>query len=145
MIRSIQENDLHACAALFSEVFSSEPWNERWDESHALERLAHFYKSLGFFGVLAEEGSIIGFTLGNIEPFNGSSIFYLREMCVKTNLQNQGIGGNILKALEEELSLHDVQSIYLGTRKSTPAAKFYEKSGFNYSDEDVLYEKFTYS
>ena len=145
MIRNIQESDLNACANLFAKVFSSEPWREEWNVPHALERLTHFYKSLGFYGVLAEQSDIVGFALGNIEPFNASSIFYLREMCVETNLQNKGIGEKILQGLEEELYLINVQSIYLATEKTIPAAKFYEKNGFNQDSSMAFYEKVTNS
>lgn len=141
-LRSIQETDVEACAILFAQVFSSEqPWNEKWNEVFALERLSHFYQSKGFIGVLAEQEEVIGFALGNTEPFYFGSIFYLREMCTQTNLQNQGIGKKVLEALEKELLSEQVQRIYLTTERSIPAVNFYQKNGFNYSDKMGVYAK----
>ena len=141
ILRSIQETDLAVCAALFTNVFSSDPWNEEWNETFALERLLHFYQSKGFVGILAEQQGVVGFALGNTEPFYFGSMFYLREMCTKTNLQNQGVGNKVLKALEKELIPLKVQSIYLTTERTIPAAHFYQTNGFNYSEKMGFYAK----
>lgn len=139
--RSIQEADIEACAILFTQVFSSEPWCEEWNKDLALERLFHFYQSKGFIGVLAEQKGIAGFALGNTEPFYFGSMFYLREMCTKTNLQNQGVGNKVLGVLENELRSEGVQRIYLTTERAIPASKFYQKCGFNYTDKIGFYAK----
>lgn len=141
ILRSIQETDIEACATLFTQVFSSEPWNEEWNKGFALERLLHFFQSKGFIGVLAEQEGLVGFALGNTEPFYFGSMFYLREMCTQTNLQNQGVGSKVLGALEEELRSEGVQRIYLTTERATPASGFYQKNGFNYSDKMGFYAK----
>tara|TARA_B110000967_G_C18716176_1_gene475268 strand:+ start:246 stop:686 length:441 start_codon:yes stop_codon:yes gene_type:complete len=141
ILRSIQEADIGECAKLFADVFASEPWNEGWDEALALERLTHFYHSMAFSGVLAEQDRIVGFALGNIEPFYFGSMFYLREMCIQASLQNQGIGGEILEALEDDLISQGVKNIYLTTERSIPAAKFYQKNGYNFSEKMGFYAK----
>lgn len=140
-LRRIQEADIDSCAILFTQVFSSKPWNEEWNKDLALERLLHFYQSKGFIGIIAEQESIIGFVLGNTEPFYFGSMFYLREMCTRTNLQNQGAGKKILEALEEELHTEGIQRIYLTTERTIPASSFYQKNGFNYSDKMGFYAK----
>jgi aminoglycoside 6'-N-acetyltransferase I len=143
ILRNIQEKDIEACAALFTKVFSSEPWSEPWNISLARDRLLHFYKSKGFIGILAESDGVIGFSLGNTEPFHFGSMFYLREMCTQTNLQKKGVGSEIFHALERELSLNNVNSIYLTTAREIPAAEFYKKKGFKYSDQMGFYAKRT--
>tara|TARA_Y100001949_G_C15955588_1_gene316804 strand:+ start:900 stop:1340 length:441 start_codon:yes stop_codon:yes gene_type:complete len=141
ILRNIQEADIDACALLFAQVFSSEPWNEEWNKEFASERISHFFQSKGFIGVLAEDDGIIGFALGNTEPFYFGSMFYLREMCTHRNLQKQGVGNKILGALEAELCSHKVKSIYLTTERAIPAAKFYQKNGFSYSEKMGFYAK----
>lgn len=147
-IRNIQEADIKACATLYAEVFSSDPWNEAWSKDLAAERLMHFYLSKGFVGVIAEneEGkdeahNVIGFVLGNTEPFYDGTWFYLREMCIKTDLQNKGFGTQLLIRLEATLNDLAVKSIYLMTEKEIPAADFYLKNGFSLSQEMGFYEK----
>ncbi len=140
-LRSIQETDIEACAILFTEVFSSEPWSEGWNKNFALERLLHFFESKGFVGILAENEGVVGFALGNTEPFYCGSMFYLREMCTQTDIQNQGVGSKILEALEESLSSKGVQRIYLTTQRAIPASDFYQNNGFSYSDKMGFYAK----
>ncbi|MCK5098032.1 MAG: GNAT family N-acetyltransferase [Desulfobacteraceae bacterium] len=143
--RLIDENDIKSCAELFNDVFSSKPWDEPWTKQLATKRLNHFYESKGFVGVLAEQDSIIGFALGNIEPFHFGSMFYLREMCTKTNLQKSGVGSKVLNALELELLSHGVYSTYLTTERDIPAASFYIKNGFIYSEKMGFYARCTNS
>ena len=140
-LRAIKKSDIQACATLFSEVFSSEPWGESWSEDLAIDRLSHFYESKGFMGVLAESDGILGFALGNTEPFYFGPMFYLREMCTLPKLQNQGIGNKIINNLEKELISSNVHSIYLTTERDIPAASFYQNSGFRYSKEMGFYAK----
>lgn len=143
IFRKILKEDIETCSELFAQVFSSAPWNEPWDINSAHERLLHFYQSKGFIGIVAEHNGIAGFALGNTEPFHFGSLFYLREMCTHTNLQSKGIGSDILHALEQELSLNKVNSIYLTTEREIPAADFYTKKGFKYSDKMGFYAKRT--
>ncbi len=140
-LRNIQETDIEACAMLFTQIFSSQPWNEQWNTVFAIERLSHFYYSKGFIGVLAEQEGVVGFALGNTEPFYFGSIFYLREICTQTNLQNQGVGNRVLEFLEKELLSEEVQRIYLTTERAIPAVNFYQKNGFNYNDKMGVYAK----
>ena len=141
VIRNILEEDIEACANLFSKVFSSEPWNEPWEINSATERLMHFYHSKGFIGLLAESENITGFVLGNTEPFHFGSMFYLREMCTANDMQNKGVGGQILNALEIELSKNKIHSLYLTTDRRIPAANFYQKNGFKLNETMGFYAR----
>ena len=139
--RLITKSDIGKCAKLFSQVFSSEPWNEPWTEEDAFKRLNHFFESKGFAGVLLESESVIGFALGNIEPFHFGDMFYLREMCIDTKKQHSGYGYKILENLEESLKEQEVHSIYLTTERQIPASKFYQKHGFNFKEAMGFYAK----
>lgn len=140
-LRAIEESDIWSCAELFAVVFSSEPWNEPWSKEKAHERLAHFYNSRGFVGMLGENRGLTSFALGNIEPFHSGSIFYLREMCTATASQGRGAGSHVYVALERALRLRQVKSIYLATGHGVPAAGFYAKNGFRRSEEMAFYGK----
>ena len=140
-IRLIERDDIEICAKLFVGVFSESPWNESWTFETAVERLLHFYESKGFIGLIAERDGIVGFALGNSEPFYFGSMFYLREMCVQSDLQQQGLGNQLYLALERELSLAKIHSIYLTTQRETNAAGFYMKNGFKCSDKMGFYAK----
>lgn len=140
-IRRIERGDLEDCAQLYAEVFASPPWSEPWTATAALQRLSHFYESRGFIGVLAEDGNTASFALGNTEPFHAGTLFYLREMCTRSNLQSQGVGGRVFTALENELRGESVVSVYLTTERAIPAARFYGNMGFNEIEKYGFYAK----
>lgn len=141
--RQLQKYDLKACAQLFTQVFSSPPWNEPWNTEAALSRLQHFYDSKDFVGLVAEteDQELLGFVLGNAEPFHFGEMFYLREMCVDTETQGKGIGKALNQALEEELKARNIRSIYLTTDNRIAAAEFYKKQGFRLSETMGFYSK----
>jgi aminoglycoside 6'-N-acetyltransferase I len=140
-IRFITENDIGDCAKLFSHVFSTSPWNEPWTKGDAFKRLNHFFESKGFVGVLLEIEGVIGFALGNVEPFYFGDMFYLREMCVDTDSQHSGYGYKLFESLENTLKEQNVHSIYLTTDRESPASKFYQKNGFNFKEKMGFYTK----
>jgi len=112
-IRDIKQNDLNVCSEIFSRTFSGEPWKEKWTATSALERLEHFYKSKGFYGIVAEEDTVIGFVLGNSEPYYTGLIFYLREMCTDIDYQNKGVGKHLLLNLENNLKSKSIYIIFI--------------------------------
>lgn len=141
IIRTIKSQDLINCARLYADVFACKPWNEPWSVDAALDRLRHFYGSSGFVGLLAEQDDLVGFALGNTEPFHTGSLFYLREMCIATKQQGQGFGPRVYRALEDELHSRGLQSIYLTTERDIPAAQFYLNNGFSYVEKMGFYAK----
>jgi len=133
--------DIDECSALYSQVFSSEPWNEPWTKPISLKRLTHIFESNGSLGVLAEDNGIKGFILGNSEPFHFGEMFYLREMCVDNNSQGQGIGTKIISELYKELESIETKGLYLVTEHDIPAVQFYEKNGITESNGMRFYSK----
>lgn len=137
----VSERILDSCADLYAEVFSSSPWNEPWTFEAALHRLTHFYHSRGFIGVLAKEDRVLGFALGNLEPFHSGNLFYLREMCISVGRQSEGLGKQLYHAVEGELSTRGVERVYLTTSRRIPASSFYQNVGFKYVEEMGFYAK----
>lgn len=141
-IRKLEPDDLAACAGLFTSVFSLPPWNEPWSEKSAVDRLWHFFQSPGFLGFVAmQQERLAGFLLGHTEPFHTQDLFYLREMCVAPDLQNDGIGKALLEQLEIFLASASVAGAYLITERATPAARFYLKNGYALSESTGFYVK----
>ncbi|WP_104204554.1 GNAT family N-acetyltransferase [Billgrantia saliphila] len=143
-LRRLERHDLEDCARLYAQVFVAEPWKEPWNAERALARLAHFHDSHGFVGMLAEtdeQGDIVGFALGTLEPFCTNSLFYLREMCVSASQQSKGVGTQLYSALERELTMRGAGAIYLATDRTIPAAGFYQGLGFHCSDNMAFFAK----
>jgi len=130
-IREIQTADLPKLAQLYTMVFNQAPWNEPWTEHTAHDRLAHFYHSRGFVGLLAElDQQPVAMLMGAKEPYHTGQIFYLREICVNAEYRNKGIGSDLMTRLCSILKSQGVAGQFLATDKTIPAAAFYKKIGF---------------
>ena len=132
-IVSLQEKHLVACSQLSATVFNREPWRENWTLETANARLSHFLKFPGFVGFGYGDPDLIGLILGTWEPWEDHKIFYLRELCIHPEHQNQGIGSQLMEHLVSYLIQINVHRITLMTRGDTPAEAFYLKNGFSHS------------
>jgi len=133
---NMTEADLAPCAQLYANTFSQAPWNEPWTAHDAHQRLEHMFASLGAVGVCLYSGdNLIGFVLGNTEPFLAQDLFYLREMCVKAEEQGSGIGTALMESLMVSLKQQGVGSIYLSTSPTSKAHVFYKKLGFKAAED----------
>jgi aminoglycoside 6'-N-acetyltransferase I len=131
IIKLESEDLLKKCSALSVEVYNNEPWNDKWTEKKALERLACFYNSPNFIGFVSiDRNEITGCILGNIEPFYSGDYFYLKEMFVKKSGQRKGTGTNLLNKLKETLNEKNINSVILFTSKYMFPLGFYQKNGF---------------
>lgn len=136
------EKDISQMSELYRIVFSLSPWNEDWNYNIAFKRLNHFCKTDGFVGIIAKEkDNVLGFAIGNIEPFLHGDIFYLREMCVHPDFQNSGIGSKVINELERTLTELNIKSIYLFTDRKIPAASFYTKHGYALNNDLTIFTK----
>ena len=137
-IYSFSSNDTEAAAKLYAKVFSKPPWKEHWDHHLACQRLEYIVNCPGFYGItIWIKKKLIGFCMGNTEPFNNDSYFYLKEVCVSSKYQNQGIGSIMLNGLVKDLQEVQVDSIYLITQRQDQLEYFYKKNGFK-SDTNLL-------
>ena len=130
---------LDACANLLVQVFNNEPWNEPWTFKTARILLLQVFNTPGFVGfVLLGDSEIIGFIVGYCEQSCNHRRFFLREICVHSDKQRQGIGAKLVRQLIDTLSTMNINLIYLLTMKDGELKNFYTKSGFHQSPNTVL-------
>ena len=116
---------------LYVAVFNAPPWNDGWTEAAAFERLGGFASEARFLGVGALfQGQPVGLALGHGERWTDRWLFQLREMCVATACQGQGVGRALMANFEAELRRAGYGTVYLQTGQDAPARAFYEAAGF---------------
>jgi ribosomal protein S18 acetylase RimI-like enzyme len=141
-VRPIERDDISRCAELFAATFAHAPWSEDWDIADATARLAEVYRTPGAYGVVAEDGAaLVGFALGYTEQLNREQHFYLKEMAVAPERQQEGIGTALMEALGHNLAALGVSVIYLLTLRDSPAEAFYIKRGFHASSRMIVMGK----
>ncbi len=139
MARPFQNSDLDACVKLYVAIFEQPPWNEVWERAVVRERLEQMLATPGFFGVVAtEQEGVTGFAMGVSEPWHEGYHFHLKEMCIESSRQRQGLGRRLLEYLADELAERDVKRIYLLTARGDMSEAFYQKAGFHTSPKMIL-------
>jgi len=129
---NIDEDDLAGCSELYVATFREPPWNEKWNEEDAFERLSDFLtgpKSIAIKAVY--NGIICGFIFGKIEQYNSATYYNLKEICVSSAVQRKGVGENLVRELEEILRKNGVEKICLITQRDGAPSSFYTSLGFS--------------
>lgn len=138
-IVAFSSEHLDACANLLVQVFRNEPWKECWTFDNARILLWEIFNTPGFVGlVLLCDRDLVGFVVGYCEQSCNSRRFFLREICVQSDRQRQGLGKKLLHQLVETLSAMNVSLIYLLTMKDGELKNFYTKNGFRQSPHMIL-------
>jgi aminoglycoside 6'-N-acetyltransferase I len=141
-IQIFTEQHLNECAFLLIEVFNSEPWNENWNFEKAKLLLSQILNTPGCLGlVLQQQNIILGFVIGYCEQRDKGKNFFLKEMCVRSNQQRQGIGTKLIQKLTYRLNQAGVNFIYLLTMKDEYTEEFYLKNGFQSSLRMIIMTK----
>jgi len=123
-------------------VFNQAPWSEDWRFENAHDRLLCYIDAPYFTGLSAfHNKELIGCIFGNLEPYQESSHFLLKEMCVKKQNQRTGVGKKLINELHMLLKSRKVNSVTVLTKKGIPAEKFYRSSGYHLSEAMGLYFK----
>ena len=139
---TITRANVHLFSALFRSVFNSPPWNDGWSEQAAVERLTAFAEFPQFRGLgLMMEGKPVALILGWGERWVEGWVFHVKEMCIRNDLQRQGLGTQLLSTLEEQLTTDGYTATYLQTGDSAPARFFYENLAYKNSSLVSLSKK----
>ncbi len=132
ILSDIDHDDLVECSELFVSIFKDPPWNEDWNIENAFERLNDFLVSPNTIALKAEvENKIIGFLMGEIQRWDKNKVFYLKEMCVITSIQRQGVGKAMMAKLENKLTEKQVGEIFLITHRDSAPSEFYSSLEFD--------------
>ncbi len=130
---------LSPCARLYRDAFNAPPWDTKWTLAGARRHLREVFETPAFVGfAVLRDGAPIAFAIGNGEHWSNFRTFCLKEMCVRPDLQRQGIGTRLLHHLEAALKRRGRGGLYLLTLKNTPAARFYRRHGYFRIDPMIM-------
>ena len=131
-LKQLSINDKEAVKALFTGVFTGEPWNDDWSDSKQLdlyiEDLCGQDYSLTFG--LYDGCELIGLSMGYIKHWYSGTEYVINELCIKTNRQGSGSGTFFLTEIEKAVKEMGIKQVFLLTDRSVPAYGFYKKNGY---------------
>lgn len=138
MIRSMAKTDLSKCGEIYAKAFPQEHWGIDWTVENAREYLTDFFEQKRFVGYVYEENGEVAGCLFALRKISGSKEeIYINEMAVLPELQGKGIGKQLLNAVKDYSKENGLAGVVLYTSEYAPAAKFYEKNGFQLSQGTI--------
>jgi len=140
-IEKLKKKDYQEMKNIFLEVFSHEPWFDKWEDEKQLNSYLHELtdnnNSLSLV-LLDKQNKIIGASLGYTFSWWQGNEYYIKEFFIKQDKQNQGLGSKFIEKLNDYLLKIGFKYIILNTDKDTPAYKFYQKNGFQLEEKSVF-------
>lgn len=119
----------------YIQTFAGEPWNEKWEFDWVLKRIQWVESVPNFKGFVAfEDGVLVGGLLGYSKPYKAKNDFEILELFVLPDFQSNGIGRQLIEALENTLKSEAIGAVHLLTGKDTSSESFYRKLGYERSE-----------
>jgi len=139
----LTEQHYPVIAKHYVETYNAPPWNDRWTEELAEEKLREMMDCSGAFGLICydDSGSFSGVILGNIEIYFDCKQFFIKDFFVPLSCQNQGIGSLLMGELEKRLREMGIHKTYLFTAKGERTEGYYQRRGFVRWDDMILMGK----
>lgn len=140
-IKELNLEHIEQIKSLFVEVFTNEPWNDDWSNSHQLqEYMVDLMANRNSLTIgLFKDDNLIGLSMGSIMHWHSGTEYYILEFCIKAEKQGKGIGADFLKRIEEYVKSKQVSIIFLQTERTVPAYNFYKKNGFVELEDHVSF------
>lgn len=138
--RMCTEADIPGLAGAMSMAYSEAPWNENWQEDKAVRRVTAILSNFESIGLAAvEDGKIIGGLLGYVDPYADEDFFFVSELFVIPERKRQGVGRQLIGALEDVLHGKNISVIQLISIDDNDT--FYGKCGLTKDDVSVLFKR----
>lgn len=148
-LRKLSLADTESVKNLVFAAFSEPPWNDDWSDS------AQFHQyivdltqnanslTLGLYSADANErdACLVAVSMGRIIHWFEGTEYFIDDLCVRPDLQGQGIGSLFMSKIEDYLRRIDVKAIVLRSEREIPAYFFYCKLGFVENAKSVFFTK----
>lgn len=140
----LKKCDVEEMKKLFLDVFSNEPWFDKWNNEKQLNAymkdLTENNNSLSL-ALYDEKDELIGCSLGYVFNWWEGREYFIKEFFVSRKKQNQGAGSTFLLLINSILKAEEIKHITLATEKTVPAYHFYQKNGFSVLKDSVYLVK----
>ena len=142
-LRELTARDRADILALFTDVFTNEPWYDDWSDAAQLNAYLDdltgqpYSLTLGFL-----DGSrLVGLSMGHVKHWYAGTEYCIDEFCVDRQMQGKGIGTAFMRAIEAYLAERQIPRIFLQTDRTAPAYAFYRRMGFSELDGLVSFSR----
>lgn len=138
-IRQMVHEDLKPCSQVLEKAFGQAPHNETFVPGNAEQYLTKKFSYCGESSYVAEseDGKILGFAIYNVSVWAKGPQAILEEIAVNPEVHHMGIGRALMEFGNKQLNDLGIEAMMLWVRKNPRLIDFYQKQGFQVSDEYV--------
>lgn len=131
ILKNISVYDKEKIKKCIKDVFSKDPWNDRWEEEILDRYVLDLITPQNSLGVgYFDGGELIAVALGRTIHWWQGKEYKIDEFLVADRYQHQGIGHAFMQTLSAALKENGYKAIVLSTRIDVSAYEFYIKNGF---------------
>jgi GNAT superfamily N-acetyltransferase len=126
-----------ACADMFYNIFTQPPFGFSWLSREKLDRyFVDMENTPQFLGYLyMEKDRMVGACYGQIDDYFMTKAYRINEFFIDESHQEQGLGSDFLRDIENLLQQRGIETIYLFAQKYTKAYAFYRHNNFLANEE----------
>jgi ribosomal protein S18 acetylase RimI-like enzyme len=128
-IRAGQQSDIKKIVKIFREEYKKYPYNEKWGEKTALDKIKDYSKSSKIF-VVELEDRVVGFIILHTHLWDDGEVGFIDEIIVTEKFQGKGLGKLLMNKAEEYFRKNKIKRYELMSSTKSKAFKFYQKIGF---------------
>lgn len=141
--RRIGTREFSQIKALFTSVFTREPWNDDWSDEEQLDLYLNdlIGQSNSLTYGLYDGDALIALSMGRIKHWYTGTEYCIDEFCVRTDRQQQGVGSLFLGEIQAHMRELGLTHIFLQTETDVPAYDFYQRNGFLELKTNVSFAK----
>ena len=130
IFKKLEEKELEPSINMYIDYYNTVEGN-KYTYSIVLKKFRQFMNLIdNRCYVLKEEDKILGVVLGYIKTYDDLKTYYLEEIVIEKNHQNQNLGSHLLSLVEEDIKKDDVKGIELLSINDEHHHRFYLKNGF---------------
>ena len=141
-IKIPESKDISDCAKVYVSAYSSEPWEEAYEEAEVESYICAYLNSdTKVCYVAVEQEQIVGLLLGFMVPCIDGPYLRIEDFCISPEVQRKGCGSTFMELIAKEAVKRGCDSILLGTQRDFPSHQFYLKNGFQEIESVLLFKE----
>ncbi len=123
---------------IYCEAFRNPPYNYDWLKREKIERyFCDLEDTPNFSGFAYVERKVLAVCLGTMNDYFLLNKYYIKELVVRPEFQNKGVGTKMMLLMESYLKKNNVSAIDLLTSNDEGLLHYYKKNGFKVSENSA--------
>ena len=138
-IRKATLKDIKEITKIFRIESAKQPYNEKWEEKTALQKMKEYVKLKNDIYVAEKNREVVGFMILKNNLTGSGAKIYLDQLFVNSKSQGLGIGSDLINYAVKYCKKKKRVALCLVSSNKSKAFKFYKKRKFIQMEKDFIY------